>query len=352
MEIKSNFKAMLFPKVGKYIVIFIFIAAIIAGVRGYQLYRGVFEDNVKNNASFFVSEGMSYDMLIDSLRKYEVLKNEKTFYWVAKKKNCFERMKPGKYAFKIGQSSNELVNMLIAGNQVAVEVTFNNLRFMSDLASKVATDLQPDSGALLAYLNDPSVWEKYGFNEHTFHAMFIPNTYQMYWTSTPEQFVERMYKEYNRFWNGSRLKKAQDLNLTPVQVITLASIVQEETIKPDEKPIVAGLYLNRIRKGMLLQADPTVKYAVGDFSLKRILLKHLSIESPYNTYKYVGLPPGPINFPEISSIDAVLNAENHTYLYMCAKGDFSGYHNFATTLRQHNNNARIYREELDKRSIY
>lgn len=339
-------------KILKILLIIIGILILIAGLIGYLYYRQFFKSNVKNEASFIITPETTYDMLIDSLRHHDVLKNENNFDWVARYKNFPKRIKPGKYAFRFNQSSNELVNMLLAGNQVPVVVTFNNLRFMSDLAGKVASDLSPDSISLLNYLNDSTVWEKYGFDEHTFHAMFIPNSYQLYWTSSPEQFVERMHKEYTRFWTEERLAKAQNLNLSPVQVITLASIVQEETIKSDEKPIVAGLYLNRLQRGMLLQADPTVKYAVGDFSIRRVLNKHLEIDSPYNTYKYVGLPPGPINFPETSSINAVLNADKNDYIFMCAKEDFSGYHNFAKTLHQHNTNANRYRQALNGRNIY
>lgn len=350
IEMKS--KRMVFLSIGKYILIVFLLALVVGGVLAYKYYHRLFKPNVKTEASFIISPEMSYDMLLDSLQYYEVLHNANSFNWVAKIKGYPQRMKSGRYAFRKGQNTNAMVNMLLAGNQVPVEVTFNNLRFMPDLAAKVAADLAPDSAALMACLTSPLVWEKYGFDVHTFHAMFIPNTYQMYYTSTPEQFVARMNKEYHRFWNDRRLAKAKALGLTPVEVITLASIVQEETIKADEKPVVAGLYLNRLRKGMLLQADPTVKYAVGDFGLKRVLNKHLEMDSPYNTYKYVGLPPGPINFPEISSIDAVLNATEHNYLFMCAKEDFSGYHNFARTLREHNNNANKYRRELNRRRIY
>jgi UPF0755 protein len=289
---------------------------------------------------------------LDSINKQDILINEKAFKWVAKKKNYPAFIKSGKYVFDKGMNTNVLVNMLKAGNQTPVTVTFNNLRFMEDLAGKVAKYIAPDSVMLISYLTSPAVIEKYGFNEHSFHAMFIPNTYEMYWTTTPGQFIERMNAEYKRFWNRQRMAKADSLGLTPVQVITLASIVQEETIKAEEKPIVAGLYLNRIKKGMLLQADPTIKYALGDFSIQRILTKQLGIDSPYNTYKFTGLPPGPINFPEISSIDAVLNADNNKYLYMCAKEDFSGYHNFAQTLSQHNANAERYRNALNVNKIY
>jgi UPF0755 protein len=183
-------------------------------------------------------------------------------------------------------------------------------------------------------------------------TLFIPNTYEFYWNTSADKFIERMYVEYKHFWSKSRLNKAQKIKLTPEQVIILASIVEEETIKDDEKPTVAGVYLNRLHKNIRLQADPTVRFAVGDFEIKRILNKHLKIDSPYNTYKYAGLPPGPICIPTISSIDAVLNYKKHDYLYFCAKDDFSGYHAFAKTLKQHNINATKYRKALNKNRIY
>ncbi|MFV0554121.1 MAG: endolytic transglycosylase MltG [Mangrovibacterium sp.] len=339
-------------KFGKYILGGFLLVLLVGGGLGYKLYRNVFSPNVKDDFALYISTEMTYEMLLDSMAQHDALRDIKSFDRVARYKKYPLRMKAGKYAFQKNQNTNALVNMLLAGNQIPVELTFNNLRFMPDLAAKVSDDLAPDSLAFISCLMDSAVWHKYGFNQHTFHAMFIPNTYQMYYASSPEQFVARMNKEYKRFWNASRLEKAASLGLTPVEVITLASIVQEETIKSDEKPLVAGLYLNRLRKNMRLQADPTVKYAVGDFSLQRVLNKHLQVDSPYNTYLYAGLPPGPINFPEISSIDAVLHASKHKYIYMCAKEDFSGYHNFAQTLREHNNNARKYRQALNQRRIY
>jgi UPF0755 protein len=181
--------------------------------------------------------------------------------------------------------------------------------------------------------------------------MFIPDTYEFYWTTTAEEFANRMKLEYDKFWNTERRKKAEEIKLSPAEVTTLASIVQAETAKNEEQKRIAGLYMNRLKRGQLLQADPTVKYAVGDFSLKRILNAHLEIDSPYNTYKYAGLPPGPINFPETTAIDAVLNYEKHNYLYMCAKEDFSGYHNFAVTFDEHSRNAAKYRAALDRNNI-
>ena len=201
-------------------------------------------------------------------------------------------------------------------------------------------------------MNDSTWCDSLGFTRETIPALFIPNTYEIYWNVSPERFMARMKQEYNRFWTEERRKKAEALGLTPVEVSTLASIVEEESAVADEYPTIAGLYLNRLKAGMPLQADPTVKFAAGDFALQRILDKHLAIDSPYNTYKYAGLPPGPIRIPSIRAIDAVLNPAHHRYFYMCAKEDFSGRHNFAATLAEHNRNANRYRAELNRRKIY
>ncbi len=343
---------MTFPKVGKFIIIFFAVAFIVAGLRGYQLYMYVFNENVKTERVFIIPEGATYNQVVDSLQAYDILNNYKAFHWVSKKKSYQETVKPGRYLLRKGMNTNQIVNKLRAGDQDPVNVTFNNARFNEDLAGKVSRYLQTDSLSILQLFSNEELIAKYGFTPETFRAMFIPNTYQFFWTTSANDFAARMKKEYDRFWNETRLKKAEEIGLSPVEVITLASIVQEETAKSDELGKVAGLYINRLQMGMPLQADPTVKYAVGDFSLRRILHVHLEVDSPYNTYKNAGLPPGPVNFPEVSAIDAVLNYEKHNYLYMAAKEDFSGYHNFARTLAEHNRNASRYRAALDKMQIY
>jgi UPF0755 protein len=312
----------------------------------------VFNENVKSEMPFFIPEGATYNQVVDSLQTHDILNNYKAFHWVSKKKSYRENVKPGRYILRKGMNTNQIVNKLRAGEQDPVNVTFNNARFNEDLAGKVSRYLQTDSLSVLQLFSNKELIEKYGFTSETFRAMFIPNTYQFFWTTSASDFAARMKKEYDRFWNETRLNKAQEIGLTPVEVITLASIVQEETAKNDELGRVAGLYINRLQMGMPLQADPTVKYAVGDFSLRRILHVHLEVDSPYNTYKNAGLPPGPVNFPEVSAIDAVLNYERHNYLFMAAKEDFSGYHNFARTLAEHNRNASRYRAALDKLKIY
>ena len=352
MKLHNKNNTMLFPKLNKALIVFFAIAFVIAGLRGYQLFQYIFEENVQHPGSITIPREASFEQVIDSLRSQDILLKEKAFRWVAKRKDYEKYIKPGKYVFYQGTNTNQIVNMLKAGNQQAVSVTFNNLRFMKDLAGKVAGYIEPDSIALLSYLTNESIMEEMGFDKHSFCAMFIPNTYEFYWTTTPKEFANRMKVEYDRFWTDKRKQKATDLGLTPIEVSTIASIVQEETIKKEEKPRIAGLYINRIKRGMLLQADPTIKFAIGDFSIKRVLNRHLEIDSPYNTYKNSGLPPGPINFPEISSLEAVLNAESHNYLYMCASDQFDGTHNFARTFREHNSNARKYQQALNRNKIW
>lgn len=352
MSIKPKSRVMLFPRIGKFIIIFFAIAFIVAGIRAYQLYRYIFEENVAVNYVLFIPENATFQQVSDSLTINKVLLNYKAFKWVSKKKDYPIAVKPGRYLLKKEMNTNEIVNMLRGGIQQPIDLTFNNIRFKEDLAGKVSKYIQADSLSILELFLDEKKITEFGFTLETFRTMFIPNTYEFYWTTSAEEFAKRMKSEYDHFWTDSRKAKAKKIKLSPVKVIILASIVQSETVKPDELKRVAGLYINRLKKGILLQADPTIKYAVGDYSLKRVLNKHLEIESPYNTYKYAGLPPGPIAFPEISAIDAVLNYENHNYLYMCAKENFSGYHNFSSTLSQHNRNATKYRTALNKNKIW
>ena len=347
---KSRYK--LFPRVGKFIIVFFAIAFIIAGLRGYQLYMYVFNENVKIEKAFIITEDATFDQVFDSLQTNDILLNYKAFRWVSKKKKYPELIKPGRYLFKMGINTNQILNKLRAGEQEPLNVTFNNARFKEDLAGKVSLYLQADSLSILQLFDDKEKIEAYGFTPETFKAMFIPNTYEFYWTTSADEFADRMKQEYDGFWDETRRQKAEAIGLTPTEVTTLASIVQEETVKADELKRVAGLYINRLNRGMLLQADPTVKFAVGDFSLRRILNIHLEIDSPYNTYRNAGLPPGPINFPEVSAIDAVLDYEKHDFLFMVAREDFSGYHNFSKTLAEHNRYAAKYRAALNDRNIW
>lgn len=261
------------------------------------------------------------------------------------------KMKTGRYAVNSGISCKSLLENLIRGNQDPCKITFNNIRLKNELSENIGSQMMFGSAVLQQKLDDPEVCSRYGFEIQTIQCMFIPNTYEMYWNISIDRFLERMKKEYDRFWTPERLEKAGKIPLSPIQVSILASIMEEETIVPDEYPVVAGLYINRLKEGMLLQADPTVKYAVGDFTLKRILHTHLKVDSPYNTYKYEGLPPGPIRVPSIRGLDAVLNYEHHRYLYMCAKEDFSGRHNFTSSWAEHTRNAQRYQVALNRNNI-
>jgi len=352
MELTTKCKLMLFPRLNKWIIIIFVVVLTGTGIRAYQLYRYIFEANILTPGSIIIPKNATYQQVLDSLKKYEIIENYTAFEWVAKRKNYPNLIKAGKYLLDKGLNTNEILNMLRSGDQQPVQVTFNNLRFIDELAGAVSKYIEPDSMELLLKFNDPAIHEKYGFTQSTFHCMFIPNTYEFYWTTTADQFLERMSMEYKHFWNEDRIKKATELGLTPEEVMTVASIVQEESNKKDERPIIAGLYLNRIKRGMPLQADPTVKFALGNFKIKRVLKSHLEVDSPYNTYKYAGMPPGPINFPEISSIDAVLNAAKTPYIFMCARQDFSGYHNFSKNLSGHLENARKYKSALDSLEIF
>lgn len=300
----------------------------------------------------YIPTDATFDDVKQLLRMKDWLSDDVTFTLIAQWMNYIGNVKPGCYELSDGMTARDLVGKLRSGNQKPFNVTFNNIRQLSQLAGKVSAVLECDSAEYLRAMTDENLIAEFGFTRETFPAMFIPNTYQFMWNTDGEQWVRRMHSEYDKFWTKERQHKADSLGLTRMEVSTLASIIEEETNKRDEYPIIAGLYLNRLRIGMPLQACPTIKYALGDFTLRRILTKHLQVESPYNTYQNTGLPPGPIRIPSIVVIDAVLNATAHKYLYMCARPDGSGRHNFASTGAEHARNARIYQQELNKKKIY
>jgi UPF0755 protein len=258
---------------------------------------------------------------------------------------------PGHYELTPGISPIRMVRVLRSGLQTPVRLTFNNVRTVEELSGRLSDQLMADSTTLLKCFQERAWRDSMHFTDYNYMCVFIPDTYEVYWNIKPEKLRAKFIRAYKHFWNENRLTSAEKQHLTPEEIITLASIVEEETKKTDEMPKVAGLYLNRLRIEMPLQADPTVKFAVGDFSIKRILLEHTRVRSPYNTYKNIGLPPGPIRIPSAKAIDATLKPNRHSYLYMCAKEDFSGYHAFATTYQQHEANAVRYRTTLNKRGI-
>lgn len=340
----------------KIIFALIVITIIAGGVIGYILYMRIYSDNVSlpdgKVAYLYIPTGATISTVYDSLYSNDYIINKKSFEWVAEKKNYKNHIRPGKYQLTAKMSNNRLINILRGGMQTPVKVTFNNIRLKTELAGRIAGQIEADSASIIKLLKDKTVLADYGFNENTILAMFIPNTYELYWNTSAKQFLERMNKEYRKFWNEKRQKRAEAIGLTPYEVSILASIVQaEQSTHNDEKPTIAGVYINRLNQDIPLEACPTLVYAIGDFSIKRVLEKDKKVESPYNTYMNKGLPPGPINLPEISSIDAVLNYKKHDYIFMCAKEDFSGYHYFSKTLSQHKAYAKKYWRELNRRGI-
>ncbi len=350
LTISSKWKTL--PAWGKRSVVIVFVALIIFGNWSYKRYNAVFRPNIRKSGMIYIPTGSGFEQLLDSLKRGQYLIDSKTFQWVASRKNFDKKVQPGAYMIKKGWNNNQLINLLRSGIQTPVKVTFNNIRLREDLAGRLSHYLEPDSTQFYNALNNEKIATDMGLTCESFPIIIIPNTYEIYWNTSPAEFIARMKFEFDRFWSTDRKNKAAQWGLTPLQVVTIASIVQEESNKSDEKPRIAGVYINRIKHGWPLQADPTIKYALGNFQLKRILSKYLTIDSPYNTYKFAGLPPGPINFPDIASVDAVLNAEHHNYMYFCAKEDFSGHHNFAQTLAEHSRNAARYQTALNRIKIW
>ncbi len=333
------------------------VIVFLVGASAWKYYRLYMKPNVRlengTKVYLYIPTNATFENVLDSLRKGHYLTEEKTFVNAAEREHYTSGIKAGRYQLKDGMSNKSLLRMLSLGSQSPVNLVIaGNIRNYEKLAAVLSRSTEPDSLQFLTTLLDTDIISEWGFNRQTLLAMIIPNTYQVYWNSTPENLLGRLDKEYEKFWNEERREKAAAIPLTPLQVSTLASIVNEETNKQDEMPRVAGVYINRLKKDIPLQADPTLRFSLGDFAIKRVLNVHKNIESPYNTYKYSGLPPGPICIPSIAAIDAVLNYEKHDYLYFCAKDDFSGYHTFAKTLAQHNQNAAKYQEALNKNKVY
>src|SRR5690606_26384645 len=328
------------------------VILVVGGVVAYRYYKGFFAPNVSAEEEYlYVYSHWDFEDLMSSIGELHIVEDTASFRWAAEKMEYPARVKPGKYKLEPGMNNRTLINKLGGGLPEPVQLRFDNVRLKENLAGVLAGQLEPDSIAFVSMLNNDSLAAKYGFDMENFFSMFIPNTYEFYWNTPVDRFAERMHQEYQKFWNEERRQKAEKLNLTPQEVSVLASIVKGEALHVDEMPTIAGLYLNRLRKGMLLQADPTVIFANKDFTIRRVLYRHLRTDSPYNTYLYRGLPPGPIMMPSIASIEAVLNAQQHDYLYMVAKHDFSGYHNFAVTQAEHNRNARKFQQALNERKI-
>jgi UPF0755 protein len=341
--------------VRKLLWIIILLILSYAAYWAWTRYQAIYASNVevKEPTEFLIYTGSDFQKVKTDLERSGALKDLDAFLWVADKKSYPDLVKPGRYILKAGMSNNDLVNMLRAGNQTPVKLSFNNVRNLAQLAGKVGAKLEGDSLSFLKTFTDPDVYGHYGFSQENFIAMFIPNTYEFYWTTTEDDFVKRMASEFKRFWTDDRMAKARALNLTQSEVVTLASIVQaEQSMRPEEWPIIAGLYLNRLKQGIPLQSDPTVIFATGDFSIRRVLNRHLKQESPYNTYKNTGLPPGPIRMPDRGAIEAVLSPDVHDYIFMCATPDGTGVHKFSKTLKEHNRYAREYQRAMNNRGIF
>ncbi len=329
----------------------VLIAALL--IYGIKLYRDIFSDNTKfTENEFFVH--IPSDATYEDVKKIIIpfIENMDHFEMVASKRSYIENVKSGRFLFKKGMNSFELVSTL--RQNVPVKLAFNNQERLENVVGRVGSQIEADSISLMKIFKDSTFLKENGFTEDNVISICLPNTYEFYWNTKADKFRDKMIKEYRKFWNTERTSKALNLGLTPVQVMTLASIVHKETVKKDERPRVARVYLNRLKLGMPLQADPTVIFAKKkqlsnfDTIIKRVYFIDLKINSPYNTYFYLGLPPGPIAMPDITAIEAVLNPENNNYIYFCASVSKFGYHEFASDLNQHAANRKKYVEWLDK----
>lgn len=341
----------------KILIAIVLIGLVVAGVIAYNIYTIMFNSNTAFNneeAYIYVPTNATYANVREQLEP--LLKDIESFDVLAKQKKYNTNIKAGRFIVKKNMNNNDIINS-IRSNNVPLQLSFNNQETIENLAGRISSQIEADSLALVAVMTDSKFLKENDFTSATSLGMYIPNSYEFFWNTSADQFRDRMLKEYHRFWSEARLNKAKARNLTPTQVIILASIVQKETAKVDERPRVAGVYLNRLKVKMPLQADPTVIYAIkkstNDFDqvIKRVLYKDLELDSPYNTYKYAGLPPGLIAMPDISSIDAVLNAENHDYYYFVADVKNFGYHKFAKTLSQHNVNRQEYVRWINQQGV-
>lgn len=321
---------------------------------GIRFYRVVYGPSVTgpDEGYLYVPTGTTYQGLLTLLQQQHVVQHIEHFDWTARRMNLPAHVRPGRYRIRDGMTNRELVLLLRSGNQEPVRLVLNKFRSVGDLARHVATRLEADEETLVQIFTDSVFLRRYDLKPATALAVMVPNTYEFFWNTSARQFFERMVREYQKFWTPQRQQQAQALGLSPMEVVILASIVEEETNYTPEMSAIASVYLNRLERNMPLQADPTVKFAVGDFSLRRILKHHLATTSEYNTYRRTGLPPGPICTPSPAAIDAVLQAVPTNYLYFCADPENPGKHVFASTLAQHNRNARRYHRWLTQQGIF
>ena len=332
-------------------LIFFLLFSVLLISFGYYAYQITYTANIlvgKDPRPIIIPRGATFKDVQAILHKGDYTQDLISFSFLAKLMDYDEQIKPGRYVLQPNLNNIQAIRQLRAGIQEPVNVTFNNVRLIKDLSEKITRNLHMKPEEFEAALIKFAMNNADGFNKDNILTMFIPNTYEVYFSVSPDDLVARMHTEHEKFWSEERRRKAAEIGLSPIEVSILASIVQAESVRKDEAPVIAGLYLNRLKKDIPLQADPTLVFAVGDFTLKRVLNEHKEVDSPYNTYKYRGLPPGPVNMPEIFAIDAVLNYTKSNYLYMCAKEDFSGRHNFTHSYRQHLNNAARYQTALSR----
>ena len=342
-------------KFKKFLIFSTIVIIVIGGVVGFFAYKYAISPNVELDEEYtylYIKSDCSFQAVLDSLSENNILINEKSFIILSKIKKYDVLVKSGKYKIYDGLNNWNLINLLRSGRKEPVKILVPSVRTLDKLCERIAPFFEFSYTELYDYLNSEEFLSENNLDEYNKMSLFIPNTYEIYWDITAQEFVSRMLQEYENFWTEEKKEKAKNLDLTQLEVTTLASIVQSEQMQhADERPIIAGLYLNRLKKGIRLQSDPTLIFATGDFSIKRVYDYHKNINSPYNTYLYAGLPPGPILLPHISSINAVLNPQESDYLFMCAKEDLSGYHYFATNLTQHVIYAKRYHNALNALNI-
>lgn len=335
-------------KIKRKLIIFL-VSSILLITFTFYGYQICFTPNILvdlDSRIILIKEGTTFSQLQRDFSKGRIVNDIVSFSFIARLYDYDKKIKPGRYVLIRNMSNLDAIRVLNLGKQEPVNVTFSHARYVPEVVERLTKHLALDSTNVVAALDDFSSNNQLGFTKENLLALFIPNTYEMFYNISSDELVDRLVWEYKNFWTEERMEKSKSIGLSQIEVSILASIVQAELAKPDEATTIAGLYMNRLKKGIALQADPTLVYAVGDFTLKRVLNEHKEVDSPYNTYRYAGLPPGPINMPQIAMIDAVLNYETHNYLYMCAKEDFSGYHNFASNLDTHLQNARKYQQAL------
>lgn len=338
----------------KFIIALVVIIVIALAATGLFYYLRLFGPNVTDKQQYlYIHTGATYNDVYDTIKTQGIVKDTTTFNWAAHNMKYVMRIKPGKYRLHEGMSNHKLIRMLQLGEQEPVTVNFHNIRLKEQFASFMGRKLESDSSSIIRLLDSAEYVKQYGFTTDNVYVIVMPDSYQMFWNTSPEKLFERLLKHYNNFWTAARKQQAEAIGLTPIKVSILASIVDAEALHDEEMPKIAGLYINRLHKNMALQADPTIIFAVHDFNIHRVLNKTIAeaASSPYSTYSHTGLPPGPIMMPSMNALKAVLNYDHNNYLYMCAKEDFSGNHNFAATEAEHKINAKRWQQALNERNI-